>query len=256
MRKVHLKLARMNKMDDGISAARTPTMAEETPEEFKEIAVKVAKEPESINMLFQQNLNPEGEPFIWKGILGNPFKCRFLLHLGKKFICLLCYNHYKNKSHIKDHIRGVHLKLQLFECEFCEQKFRYKGALRVHRAKIHSTINASEADKKLVVTIIVTDHDAVIPVTMPPVAPKEPDDNNNPRTPTHSGKFCSRIASPALSKSVRKSPRKSRTASPIHVGDKDKFEFKINCSQCERKFPSPLKLKRHVSMAHYGSRRN
>ena len=54
--------------------------------------------------------------------------------------CVKCDNcgySFVQRSHLEDHINGLHLKGKPFECSICETAFARKGYLKIHTKNIH-----------------------------------------------------------------------------------------------------------------------
>jgi len=54
-----------------------------------------------------------------------------------RFGCELCGIAFKRKSHLQEHMEGVHLKLKLHVCEQCGRSFSTRSNMRVHVRTVH-----------------------------------------------------------------------------------------------------------------------
>lgn len=179
---------------------------------------------------------------------------------GKKYQCTMCSHWFGSRTHTKEHVTGVHLKLSLFPCQLCDANFRYRSALVSHRTKHHPEVKVNDdGDKGKKFTAVKRRASFQLTVTDCEAGPAkrrismtEITNNNNYDQAKSPTALASRSQK---SMSLKKSPRKSLVAlsSPVNVGNRAEFEFSIDCAQCQRKFQTSAKLKRHVQMAHYGT---
>lgn len=57
----------------------------------------------------------------------------------KDFLCLRCNKLYKKHSSLTQHIRSVHLNIQIV-CSFCNKPFKSKSTLNRHTRKSHNGV--------------------------------------------------------------------------------------------------------------------
>ncbi|KAG9390231.1 Zinc-finger double domain [Carpediemonas membranifera] len=55
----------------------------------------------------------------------------------RRFVCEYCNSAFRQKSHLTQHIKSVHLKEKPFHCEQCQQSFALKGDLNRHIRSVH-----------------------------------------------------------------------------------------------------------------------
>ena len=53
---------------------------------------------------------------------------------GEAFICAICHQKLKTKSHAVQHVRSVHFKVKKFKCQNCDQRCNSKASLMSHFA--------------------------------------------------------------------------------------------------------------------------
>lgn len=56
-----------------------------------------------------------------------------------RYECDICGNHFSCKRVITNHLRGVHMKERIFECNLCSKRFSTDSALYMHK-KIHDNV--------------------------------------------------------------------------------------------------------------------
>ncbi|KAA8496995.1 Asparagine-rich zinc finger protein AZF1 [Porphyridium purpureum] len=61
--------------------------------------------------------------------------------------CLHCDRQFRQKSHCREHIHGVHKNLKPFQCPHCDKRFSYGGNLRQHVQQAHSTERPFQCSK-------------------------------------------------------------------------------------------------------------
>ena len=56
-------------------------------------------------------------------------------------ICNVCNATFAQIKSIEDHIEAVHVKIPVYECNFCSETFTYRGAKHNHVSKYHREQN-------------------------------------------------------------------------------------------------------------------
>ncbi len=62
------------------------------------------------------------------------------------YVCSICNVSLSRRAIVIDHIEGVHLKLLLHQCKFCDKIFNCKSKLRTHISRGH---RAEKRDREL-----------------------------------------------------------------------------------------------------------
>lgn len=69
--------------------------------------------------------------------LTDPSVADWMAGLGYRFGCSQCGRTYKNKSHLRRHVRYECNKEPEFACPYCQRKFHQKSNMRCHVGLIH-----------------------------------------------------------------------------------------------------------------------